>query len=1557
LNAARRQTMQVVPGRSLPPSQRTVPHTRPAGTESAGRRALSLPSDPSATGTGINPWWRYHEENLSGGGHLMVNVGTGNVVLQEDDMSVPHKGIAMALRRTYNSQSGHDANASDATEFVYKPPGMYGNGWSNTFDAHMAKNASATVYTVFDVDGARYDYDASWTSYNTGTFMPRAGNHATLAYDGVCGWAWTKKSGTTYYFYAPGPGAACPQTGGVTGGFAGRLYQIVGRNRNTSLTLSYYWDGGNASTAGKISQINVQTESGMTTQLIFSDFNGHRLLSQVIFPDGSTSAFYGYDSQGNLTSTGLPSNNASGTLRGKWYGYGTIGTETVLQTVASPRWVQGCNGGCGSDGEWIALSYSGASRQTSTLSSIQHIGVINPVISDASGAGALQSGYSTAAYQYLTEYFTTGVTMPTYRDTDGHMTNWVADGAGRPTQTQECTASANQGQQCTGQWLLLNESWDASNNLVSEVDARGYQTDYAFDANGNAVAVAAPQTVTSEGTLRPTKLYDYDAFNNVVAYCDEHETHQAGADWTAAPAASDTLCTSRAAGVPHWQAAFTYPAYQPYGQLASMSTPLGYTRRFTYAASSQAGADYGLPTAVTGDAITQRDNSTVTPTQSFWYDGTGNLRCYSKGSGTYVLSYDALGRLTSEADPDDSSANAGSLCGKSSGQPGWNTQTTYTYFADGSKQTVQSPSERPYGVSSRYTYDFDEDVTTELTHHGCQPNQTCADNVTTKLYDGADRLVEVVLPGDLRDWSPVPWLTRYVYDLSQGSNVILSTASFRAYGNLYETREYVGFQTGSWTATKGNAFDALDRPTAKYAYSPSSNTTLRATTSIYDHDASTLGLLWRTIDPVQTFDPGGEVATFAYNERGATASVEFTGDGGGTPARTYTYDADGRQVTRSSSVYGTETVQYDADGRKSQVIEPNGGGITSPATITYGYYGDGSRASLGVSSAAVTANPLMTYDYRADRQRKSLTMTYAGITSPFGWIYTDGGRELSQTDPYTGTTVNAGTQGAYYPGSTLSARTSTYDASGQLSSLKLPGYPNYNTMTRDPEGSLLAATSIIGGDQYSGMASETMNFSYSTRGEAAAQYQNPSNPQWFWQAKLYHGLSIPTGGGTSGSFDLVNAALLQRGQSVLCNPTNKITRTGIDALTYDAGGRMTGRSITAYDGGCVQDHNETQSTAYDAENHTVGGTRAGGDFVNASMGWGPNGHPAVATVQYPAGTTPASSTTYYHYDGDMVLFTSDAQGRMVTLNAELLGAAGWNYAANPAQGSNSLTVSDRDYAAAQVSNHNGTGYGNWNYASGAHSSGGVLAQMGATTEPVTLYASNSYTAVSSMYVRSDGFEGPFGTVQGVRVSNDLGVWTTPDAYAGNVHDPMSQKPYMWNRNNPYEYSDSSGYYWEYIDPALRGTVAYMMHSPTFAARFQAIAKDKHPFRMQLFYPKKDPGELGHTTPDFVKSGNSVKFYGAVIYIVAGMAPYNTQGGVGHEVGGHAYGWITDPGREADDSEPYEEQPREKNAMEVQAAILYELDQYEHSGSKRVFRNAVFNELGDAASQMRKATAP
>ncbi len=60
--------------------------------------------------------------------------------------------------------------------------------------------------------------------------------------------------------------------------------------------------------------------------------------------------------------------------------------------------------------------------------------------------------------------------------------------------------------------------------------------------------------------------------------------------------------------------------------------------------------------------------------------------------------------------------------------------------------------------------------------------------------------------------------------------------------------------------------------------------------------------------------------------------------------------------------------------------------------------------------------------------------------------------------------------------------------------------------------------------------------------------------------------------------------------------------------------------------------------------------------------------------------------------------------------------------------------------------------------------------------------------------REDGYFDGTLTIQGVRAYDpNMNQWTTPDAYAGEVHDPMSQHPYMWNNNNPVQYSDPSGY--------------------------------------------------------------------------------------------------------------------------------------------------------------------
>jgi len=577
----------------------------------------------SASGTGINPWWRYQEEDVPGAGHVMVNVGTGNLLIQVDDMSVPHKGMALAFRRTYNSQSLHNVNGADGS-----PPGLYGNGWTNTFDAHLVQTSIGL--SVYDIDGARYDYNCT-----SGTCVPPPGQHATLTSDGGCGLLWTKKTGTIYYFWNFNLSACGVPTWEITA-YGGRLYEIIGRNRNTSLTFYYSW-----TTAGPGAQpaaIMATTESGLSTTLSFSLVSGYELLTQLTRPDGTT-VTYSYDTYGNLTAVGKPAPNSSGGTVYETYGAVPYAGSYVTAWAASPRWAVD-NGACSDPhvdcGGYLSFAYvPGATLGTTTLSQIQHVGYVDPTIADGSNSGPIQplpgNGSGVAAAPFLGEYYTLSALgtarTPTFQDTEGHYTNWVVDASGRPTQTQECTGtqgSPTTGMTCTGLFLTSNEGWDANNNRTAEVDPRGYETDHAYDPNGNSIATASPQLTTAQGTFRPTALYSYDSFNNVVAYCDPVATAQLGGNWTtSAPSPSDALCPQTTLAT---QFQYTYPTYEPYGELqvttspATAAAPNGYHHTFSYATAQQSGADFGLPTSVVGDSFTQADGTTRQPTQVFWYD-------------------------------------------------------------------------------------------------------------------------------------------------------------------------------------------------------------------------------------------------------------------------------------------------------------------------------------------------------------------------------------------------------------------------------------------------------------------------------------------------------------------------------------------------------------------------------------------------------------------------------------------------------------------------------------------------------------------------------------------------------------------------------------------------------------------------------------------------------------------------------------------------------------------------------------------------------------------------
>jgi YD repeat-containing protein len=1227
---------------------------------------------------------------------------------------------------------------------------------------------------------------------------------------GANAWLWTKKSGTTYYFYGGNPTLACPWLSSV-GGYAGHLYQIIGRNRNTHITFNYTWDNGDASATGKINQITATTESGMTSTLSFADVNGKRLLQQLTYPDNATTVQYGYDASGNLASVSRPPNNAAGTRPVQLFGYYPIGSDSVLWYAAGPRWCGGSSSGCGYDGGYLGFGFTGTSAANSTLYAIAHAATVNPTIADGTNT-SLHPGYVPDGLNYsmyLEEFYTTGVTTPTFRDTDGHMTNWVVDGSGRPTQTQECTASSGQGTSCTGSWLVSTEAWDANNNLIATVEPRGnvagvtpstYETDYAYDANGNTIAVAAPSAPTSVGTIRATQLFDYDTFNNVVAYCDPVATNLAGGNWTGTPPVSDSRCATLAAAVPHQHFDYTYPSYQPYGQLLSATSAMSYTTSFSYGTAQQTGADYGLPTSVTGQSFTQADGSTNTPTQTFWYDTNGGLRCYSKGQGTTVLTTDALGRVTSVADPDDSSANGASLCGKTTGIAGWNTQATTSYYPDGSVQASQTPAQRAGSVSTTFLYDLDGNETSETHHYGCAPGSSCTAGVTSKWYDGADRLVEVQLPHDAAwDNYASNWITRYLYDLTQSGSlgsVSIGGNSFLAYGGLYKTQEWVPASPGAnaaWTDLRGSAHDALDRDVTKYSFSPRSIAIVRATMNAYDTTNATVGFLASVTDPL------GTITTYAYDNAGRTTSVQFS-DGGVTPNKSVTYDPAGRVATSTGAIYGTETMRYDADGKLLEKDEPTTGSITSPARLTYDYYANGRKKAINVASSALNAAPYLSYNYRADGLRSSVKVGYGAQQGTFATSYTDAGRAMSRTDPFTGS-VMPSPQAPVSAGTAYGPTTWAYDTTGQLSTLTLPQTFAYQLLAHDDEGALLGWT---GNTSTYGLVRMTLG--NTIRGENAYQSLGDASSA-VYRVKIANGAAVPNpvsqllskGNPPSGigptSVDPVNAVVISTSREQYVPNSDPeffpwedcglLTKTD----TYDSASRLVAKiaqmSVNTSITDCVNagfDPGPTATTTftYDAENHHILAT---GDTSISSVAWSPSGHAYKI------------ESSNVHYDGDGILFVTNSAGALTEAKVEATADIG---------GTGQLMVLDRGVANQFVSMHNNVSYAGASFGTtvyknkdqGTHS---IPYIFPGSTNDRTCYTDSQGlhgcgTAGNLEYDRFEGFEYNGLTFQGARaVDESTGKWTTPDAYAGSVHDPMSQKAFMWDNNNPYEFSDPSGF--------------------------------------------------------------------------------------------------------------------------------------------------------------------
>jgi YD repeat-containing protein len=855
----------------------------------------------------------------------------------------------------------------------------------------------------------------------------------------------------------------------------------------------------------------------------------------------------------------------------------------------------------------------------------------------------------------------------------------------------------------------------------------------------------------------PNSVTAYKGYNNIIAYCDPAETHRLNKDWVGAPDTTQPLCPS-SSGATRYTYDFSDTANEPFGRLTDSYSPCyggvcgasnpGKHENYAYDTASQ-GGDFGLPTTVTVDCSNQYDGSQNCPIQTFGYAPNGTLTSYGTGSGTWTLGYDSDNRLITSQDPD------GIVDRK-------------CYMADGSVQATQTAAQ--YALdgsvscgshSVSYTYDLDGNKLSE-THHF---NNTAG--VTNYWYDGDDRVVEVGEPHDsANDYYSYNWLTRNIYDISQGQMQTIGTVSgVKAYGNLYKTEEWFG-PTTKWVDIKGQAFDALDRAVEKYSWwSGHSPETMVGTSYSYDASNDSMGLLSKRTDALS------QVTNYSYDADSHLWKTWYLGDGGVTPSETYAVDEDGRNTSITSSTMGIEAIQYDADGLVKSTSEPSGGGVTSNATYTYTYDHSGRRSELSATASALVNGPLvLQYAYRADGLRTGLSMAYGSMTGSISWNRQASGRVASISDS-----------------SAQPARTFTYQ-NGQVVEDKMPS-ADITGMQYDAEGELTSYTYPLG----------TTTMGYTVRGELTSQvYSNQQydacNPTPDG-ASTYSPLRQKAANGTTVPItqECLPPATFRNEPAIFWDDHSGAnlgpSLPGPDSvdMSYDQANRQNTAvdnwewTHTGGDGTTsTQYGTSTLTRTYDAENHLLGEVSSGDnwditdfalkgcmdpwhnlstqpqfDTVNLGYAWGPNGHPAMMDGYS------------VHWDGDSPLFVTTSSGALEEIKVEglAIGDTSWKFL-------------DRNQSGYVVASHWAGGHSDWSPASASHQTcGGATLSGDALLEP-----------------GPDGIGDGYNILQGVRnYDPQLGQWSSPDAYAGDAADPMSQKAYMWNRGNPFMYEDPSGY--------------------------------------------------------------------------------------------------------------------------------------------------------------------
>jgi RHS repeat-associated protein len=876
---------------------------------------------------------------------------------EKTSFSIPGRGLPLDFTHTYNSFLTElpDAFFKDgvATSQNFQPLGY---GWSHTFNnfiqfepgyTYVDDNGTTITinpkYYIFWSDGTIHVFDQTLDKYETlGIYdsFTRSGSTITIKTKSQMAYTFTKTGSNSFYLPAA----------------------IADRNSNR---LVYNYQNG---TGSSLRIANVTDErTNRRLDFTYQTVNGKDYITSVKETGLNRTVYFNINSNGDLASYTDPKGQAS-----SYYYDGTRPDQVhLLNRIKLPK------------GNIITNTY-----EQRKLKSIQtNTNKINVNWKDE---------YSTAQGQASSEVV----------DNLNRKTSYNYNTLGKPTKIQTPTSTINNIQYGTGQQVFAPQNMDIQgqsvtmqydsrgnlkyiskngitntfsyttlNDIETQTDGKGYTTTYNYDTKGNLTKITRPGSggnilINRNSYGQTDKITNPSGIVTTIGFDGNGNVNNIQMPLGITSSATfDNASRLKTKTDPNGLT--TSIEYDNNDNVVSETNALNFITKYVYDANDNLKSIENAK----GEATTMNyrfDDDLIESesfggqTKSYTYYNDGNLKTFTKPTGTFNYSYDNQGRLSSDG------------------------QTSYTYDTRGNIATITNTNgtlrlyydlndrldyyDDYYGNRVKYTYDNNHNVAT-LVYPG---NKT-----VTYTYDELSRMKTVTdwngkqtiytyLTDDRPDQVTYPNGTyaKYGYDLA---GRLTGISNKKSNGSIISEYSFVLDNAGNHTSENINepalaaGLANLASKTENYAAMPYNRIVNNGSTS-FGHDAT--GNITQR---------GGDTYTFDLNDNLLSAT-------GAYPA-SYSYDGAGNR--RSSNANGTQ-VRYILSilGMSQVLIETN----QSNTPICYYIYGAGGLISRVKPDGT-------THFYHYDFRGSTTALTDAAQHITHSYSYDPFGNMLAANEP------------------------------------------------------------------------------------------------------------------------------------------------------------------------------------------------------------------------------------------------------------------------------------------------------------------------------------------------------------------------------------------------------------------------------------------------------------------------------------------------------------------------------------------------------------------------------